>query len=60
MKLTAISLQEEQRVGDLKIMAEKFFVAGVLELFVNVAAMKMNLGLENGKVENEYWGRKYL
>jgi len=30
------------------------------ELFVEVAAGKMNLGMENGKVENEYWGRKYL
>jgi len=54
MKLIAISFREEERVGGLKILEKKLFVAGVLELFVEVAAGKMNLGMENGKVENKY------
>ena len=32
---------------------EKAFVARVLEFFVNAAAREMNLGMEDGKVENE-------
>jgi len=60
MKLTAISSRKEERAGGLKILEEKLFDVGIHELFVNVAAGEMNLGMENGEVEDEYWGRKYL
>jgi len=60
MKLTAISSRKEERAGGLKIMEEKLSAAGILELFVNASTVEMNLGMENGEVEDEYWGRKYL
>ena len=41
-------------------MEEKLSAAGILELFVNASTVEMNLGMENGEVEDEYWGRKYL
>ena len=41
--MTAISFREEERVRGLKILEGKLFAAGVLELFVKVAARKMNL-----------------
>jgi hypothetical protein len=43
---------KEEGVEDLKIL-EKAFAAGVLEFFVNAAVGEMNLGMEDGKVENE-------
>ena len=43
---------KEEGIEDLKIL-EKVFVAGVLEFFVNAAAGEMDLGMEDGKVENE-------
>jgi len=42
----------KEGVEDLKIL-EEAFIAGVLEFFVNAAAGEMNLGMEDGKVENE-------